>query len=261
MILGTAAYMSPEQARGQAVDKRTDIWAFGCVLYEMLTGRLAFHGGTLSDTIAAILDRAPDWRALPQKTPAGVQRLLQRCLAKDSNRRLHDIADARIELDDAGTGSLEEQAIGSTTSARHASRRLVWMIAAASTTALVAALVVGNVLYLRRAPTDTHAYRSSILPPEGISLGLPRLGLIGTPVLVNPGFWRTILTSIPWTGRQTDGSFCLRSQLPRLDWIFGSCRFSATESRVRSCKRNSTKSVHSPQTADGLRTRRTGKCT
>ena len=171
MILGTAAYMSPEQARGQAVDRRTDIWAFGCVLYEMLTGRPAFAGETISDTIAAILGRGPDWQTLPETTPASVRRLLQRCLERDPKRRLHDIADARIELDDAGTGSLDQQAIDSTTSARHASRRLGWMIAAASTTALVAALVVGSVLYLRRAPAeDTLAYRSSILLPTGITL-------------------------------------------------------------------------------------------
>ena len=93
--------MSPEQARGQAVDKRTDIWAFGCVLYEMLTGRAAFAGETLTDTLAAILEREPDWSALPGTTPASVRRLLQRCLEKDAKRRLDDIGDARVELDDA----------------------------------------------------------------------------------------------------------------------------------------------------------------
>ena len=100
-ILGTAAYMSPEQARGQAVDKRTDIWAFGCVLYEMLTGHVAFPGETVSDTIAAILGREPDWAALPATTPPLVARLLQRSLEKDLKRRLRDIGDARAELDDA----------------------------------------------------------------------------------------------------------------------------------------------------------------
>jgi serine/threonine protein kinase/Tol biopolymer transport system component len=99
MVLGTAAYMSPEQARGHAVDKRTDIWAFGCVLYEMLTGRLAFKGDTVSDTIGAILRAEPEWDALPPATPAHVRLLLQRCLDKDSKRRLRDIGDARIELD------------------------------------------------------------------------------------------------------------------------------------------------------------------
>ena len=103
-ILGTAAYMSPEQARGQAVDKRTDIWAFGCVLYEMLTGHVAFPGETVSDTIVAILEREPDWAALPATTPPMVARLLQRGLEKDPKRRLRDIADARAELDDALEG-------------------------------------------------------------------------------------------------------------------------------------------------------------
>ena len=99
VILGTAAYMSPEQTRGRPVDKRTDVWAFGCVLYEMLTGRAAFAGETVSDTIAAILGREPDWTALPETTPAGVRRLLQRCLERDPKRRLRDIGDARTEID------------------------------------------------------------------------------------------------------------------------------------------------------------------
>jgi serine/threonine protein kinase len=98
-IIGTAAYMSPEQARGLPVDKRTDIWAFGCVLYEMLTGRVAFAGDTVSDSIAKILEREPDWSALPAATPASLRRLLLRCLAKDAKRRLRDIGDVRIEID------------------------------------------------------------------------------------------------------------------------------------------------------------------
>ena len=101
MLLGTAAYMSPEQARGQAVDKQADIWAFGCVLYEMLTGRVAFAGPTVTDTLGAILERDPDWTKLPSATSAAVRRLLRRCLEKDCRVRLHDIADARLELDDA----------------------------------------------------------------------------------------------------------------------------------------------------------------
>jgi Tol biopolymer transport system component len=101
VILGTGAYMSPEQARGQAVDKRTDVWAFGCVLYEMLAGRRAFSGETISDIIAAILDREPDWAALPPALPPEVSRLVRRCLQKDPRRRIHDIADARVEIDEA----------------------------------------------------------------------------------------------------------------------------------------------------------------
>src|SRR6266849_138204 len=99
-ILGTAAYMSPEQARGQPVDRRADIWAFGCVLYEMLTGRAPFPGETVSDSIAAILEREPDWTALPSATPPAVQRLVARCLAKDRQHRLRDIGDARLEIEE-----------------------------------------------------------------------------------------------------------------------------------------------------------------
>ncbi len=108
-VMGTPGYMSPEQARGQIVDKRTDIWAFGCVLYEMLTGRVAFMGATVSDTIAAVLGSEPEWDALPRGTPASVRLLLQRCLDKDPKRRLRDLGDVRFEIDDgeshAATGT------------------------------------------------------------------------------------------------------------------------------------------------------------
>src|SRR5262245_55743588 len=106
-ILGTAAYMSPEQARGKPVDKRVDVWAFGCVLFEMLTGRAAFPGDTLSDIIVSVLDREPDWSALPADTPAPLRRLLRRSLSKDVTRRLREVADARLELDDARTAPTE----------------------------------------------------------------------------------------------------------------------------------------------------------
>jgi len=101
VILGTAAYMSPEQARGLPLDKRTDIWSFGCVLCEMLTDHLAFEGDTLSDLIVAILEREPNFTRLPVSTPANIRRLLQRCFEKDVRRRIRDIADARAELDEA----------------------------------------------------------------------------------------------------------------------------------------------------------------
>ena len=104
IILGTAAYMSPEQARGRTVDKRADIWAFGCVLYEMLTGRPAFSKGTsTADILAAILEREPEWKALPAAVPSTVARLLRRCLEKDPRRRLRDIGDIRLDLDEAST--------------------------------------------------------------------------------------------------------------------------------------------------------------
>ena len=100
-ILGTPAYMSPEQARGKPLDKRTDIWSFGCVLYEALAGRKAFAGLTLSDTLANVLQHEPDWDAVPAATPPNIQVLLRRCLQKDRDQRWHDIADARIEMDEA----------------------------------------------------------------------------------------------------------------------------------------------------------------
>ena len=98
VILGTAAYMSPEQARGLSVDKRGDIWAFGCVLFEMLSGHVAFRGDTASDTIAKILEREPDWSLLPRPDPVFIRRLLLRCLTKDPKQRQRDIGDVRIEL-------------------------------------------------------------------------------------------------------------------------------------------------------------------
>jgi len=107
-ILGTPTYMSPEQARGKPVDKRTDIWAFGCVLYELLSGRRAFQADTVSDTLVKVLEREPDWKALPAATPAKVQAVLQRCLEKDVNLRLRDIGDGRIELLDALAGTTRQ---------------------------------------------------------------------------------------------------------------------------------------------------------
>jgi eukaryotic-like serine/threonine-protein kinase len=101
LILGTAAYMSPEQARGKPIDKRSDIWSFGCVLFEMLTGRTAFAGETVSDSIARVLEREPAIDALPANTPVQIRRVIGRALQKDPRHRLHDIGDARIEIDDA----------------------------------------------------------------------------------------------------------------------------------------------------------------
>ena len=100
IILGTAAYMSPEQARGRPADKRSDIWAFGAVLYEMLTGRRAFDGDDMSYTLANILKSDPDWSVLPAETPPALRRVLRRCLEKDPKRRTHDIADVRLDLDE-----------------------------------------------------------------------------------------------------------------------------------------------------------------
>ena len=147
VIAGTAAYMSPEQARGKAVDKRTDIWAFGCVLYEMLTARPAFRGETVSDTIAAILEREPDWSALPAQTPVSIRRLLQRCLEKDPKRRLRDIGDARLEIEEAlgasvssGGAAAPEGASPDRLKAAARPARLAWWAAAAA-----GLLVIGGV--------------------------------------------------------------------------------------------------------------------
>jgi eukaryotic-like serine/threonine-protein kinase len=104
VILGTLPYMSPEQARGKPVDRRADIWSFGCVMFELMTHHRPFDGDTTSDVIAAVLEREPDWRLLPSKTPPAVDRVLRRCLRKDSRQRLRDIGDARMELEEALEG-------------------------------------------------------------------------------------------------------------------------------------------------------------
>lgn len=104
-ILGTPAYASPEQVRGKRVDRRTDIWAFGCVLYELLTAQRAFPGETLPDAIAAVLDKEPDWQALPPRTPEGIRDLLRRCLQKDREHRLRDLGDGLIEIEHVRTAS------------------------------------------------------------------------------------------------------------------------------------------------------------
>src|SRR5262245_58830089 len=109
LVAGTPAYMSPEQARGERIDQRADIWAFGCVLYEMLTRARAFGGGTISETLSEVLEREPDWGRLSTTVPDGIRRLLRRCLERDPKRRLHHIADARIEIEDAARDNVESQ--------------------------------------------------------------------------------------------------------------------------------------------------------
>ncbi len=111
VILGTAAYMSPEQARGKRVDRRSDIWAFGCVMFEMLTGRTLFAGETVSDTMAAVLRAEPEWETLPEATPPGLRRLLERCLERDVRRRLQSIGEARIALEDVAAGRTESESL------------------------------------------------------------------------------------------------------------------------------------------------------
>ncbi len=124
VLLGTAPYMSPEQAKGRVLDKRTDIWAFGCVLFEMLTGRRPFEGENVTDTLAAVLKEEPDWGLLPPDTPPLAGFLLCRCLRKEPNRRLHDIADARIEIEEVLSAPMEDAPVTSTVAAR----RWVWVL-------------------------------------------------------------------------------------------------------------------------------------
>jgi len=141
MILGTAAYMSPEQARGRTVDRRTDIWAFGCVLYEMLTAKQAFAGETISDTIAAVLRSEPDYQALPASTPFRIRDLLRRCLKKDPKKRLQAIGDGRLALEEALEGQGEESApAAAVQSSSPPLRWLPWAVAAILAAALVTSL-------------------------------------------------------------------------------------------------------------------------
>ena len=130
IILGTAAYMSPEQAAGKPVDKRSDLWAFGVVLIEMLTGRRVFDGETVSHVIAAVLTRDPDWTSLPASTPAPIRRLLRRCLERDRKRRLDSAGAARFEIDDALTAPLATDGPSVPLGAAPAYRRRAWAVAA-----------------------------------------------------------------------------------------------------------------------------------
>jgi eukaryotic-like serine/threonine-protein kinase len=144
MILGTAAYMSPEQAKGRAADRRSDVWAFGVVLYEMLTGQRAFKGDDVSDTLAFILTRAPDWTTLPAGTPPPIRRLLHRCMEKDRKRRLADASDARLEIEEAlaAPAASEGAATPSPTVPRSFWKRAIPMVTAAVvTSAMVGAAV------------------------------------------------------------------------------------------------------------------------
>jgi Tol biopolymer transport system component len=160
MLLGTAAYMSPEQARGRVVDKRTDIWAFGCVLYEMLAGRPAFGGDTLSDTIAALIGREPEWSALPSAVTPAVKRLIERCLQKDPKRRLRDIGDARVELEEPHA----EEAISRPSPAAPPRSGILW----AGAGAVLATLTIGGAwLALREPVVGVRPVRLSVVAPPG----------------------------------------------------------------------------------------------
>jgi Tol biopolymer transport system component len=187
-IVGTPAYMSPEQARGLTVDKRTDIWAFGCVLYELLTGRRAFSGATFTDTLAAIIEREPDWTALPPATPVYVERLLRRTLQKNTALRLRDIGDARIEL---LSGVEDDQVRPGVRDAP--SRRALYL-------ALVAAGVLAGAMFFvgwqsATAPQDE---RQTAAPPTFRQLTFRR-GSISMARFAPDG--RTVVYSASWDGQ------------------------------------------------------------
>ncbi len=170
VVLGTAAYMSPEQARGQAVDRRTDVWAFGCVLFEMIAGRMVFSGATISDSIAAVLERSPDWTALPPATPPPVRHVLARCLEKDPKRRWRDIGDVRIELDDAAAWRPQTDSALPKTS--RAGERAAWALLVALTAAVAA--VVTPVF--RKAPTSAEI-RFNLFFPRGAAADFAQLAI------------------------------------------------------------------------------------
>jgi Tol biopolymer transport system component len=160
VVVGTAAYMSPEQARGQAVDKRTDIWAFGCVLFEMLTGAAAFDGDSGADIVSAVLTRTPDWTRLRGETPTSLRRLLRRCLEKDLRRRLRDISDARVEFDPAADDPAPRPAVP-----LPPARWRSWLVAA-----VAGSLVAGSVVWLLIRPGGRPAAASVAFqmgPPDG----------------------------------------------------------------------------------------------
>jgi len=171
VILGTAAYMAPEQARGGAVDKRADIWAFGVVLFEMLTGQRLFDGETVSDTLAAVLQREIDFTALPATTQPAIRRLVRRCLERKPKNRLHDVADARIVLDEVISGRAGERdapPLG-VLEAPGWQRRLPWLLAA--TTALATLAAVAVALFPLRSPRaePARSFRLEITPPGSSS--------------------------------------------------------------------------------------------
>jgi Tol biopolymer transport system component len=179
MILGTAAYMSPEQARGGAIDRRADIWAFGAVLYEMLSGRRAFEGDTVSDTLASVLRAPLEWELLPATTPASVVRLLKRCLERDPKKRLRDIGEARIALDAVDA----EPEVRGHVPVPVASR-LPWLLFA---TAAIVAVALGGTIAMRKAP-EARVARFTMTPDDKlVRIDWPRLSPDGR-ILAFQGF-------------------------------------------------------------------------
>ena len=176
VILGTAAYLSPEQARGKLSDKRTDIWAFGCVLFELLTGKKTFEGETITETVASVLKSEPKWERLPGDTPWDVRTLLRRCLQKDPVDRLHDIADARIEIKEA----LREPTAGPAMGAPRPARTGRWALGLAALTAIVTGVVVWS---LMPSVTPSQPLNRFVIPT---SPNAPLGNTIGPDLAISP---------------------------------------------------------------------------
>ncbi|MDA2924651.1 protein kinase, partial [Acidobacteria bacterium AH-259-L09] len=200
IILGTAAYMSPEQARGKRVDRRTDIWAFGVVLYEMLTGERAFQGEDITEILAAVMMKEPAFDVLPANTPPAMRTLLRRCLRKDRRQRLGDAGAVRIEIEDVLSGAAPAEAVPEALGKSRV--RLAWSVA---TIAVVAALTLGALAYLQRAPADNLPARFSIYPPDGWTFApggfAARGGLY--PIAVSPDGRRVAFVASNAEGEKT----------------------------------------------------------
>jgi serine/threonine protein kinase len=168
VLMGTAAYMSPEQAKGKVVDRRTDVWAFGCVLYEMLTGRRAFPGQSVSETLVTVLTADVDFDALPREVPPTARRLLRRCLQREPKRRLRDIADGLLELDDVLDSRADDSPAAVILSPRVAPlrRALPWVAAVVS----VAVAIGLSVWIVRQPPTPLTRDALSVSLPADVSL-------------------------------------------------------------------------------------------
>ncbi|MDO8631614.1 MAG: protein kinase, partial [Phycisphaerales bacterium] len=213
VILGTAAYMSPEQARGRPLDRRTDIWSFGCVLYECLGGCRPFQGETATDLIAKILEREPDWDALRDDTPPNVRMLLQRCMQKDRKQRLRDIGEAWVVLDGALAGDFSVVGLAPVRSLPTWRRALPWLVCAILVTALAG-------LWLSTRPAKQAVMRFTVTIPESQAL----TAIPGMMMDVSPDGTRIVFVGRNESGRQlylrhihqldatplanTDDSFC-----------------------------------------------------
>ena len=237
MILGTPAYMSPEQASGGEIDRTADMWAFGCVLFEMLTGRRAFEGATTTEILANVLKTTPDWQRLPVETPHGIRRLLRRSLQKDPKRRLRDIRDARLEMDDVQDGPSEDsRAVGAGSGRRE---RLVWASALALAVLIAGALAA----WALRPPAATPETRLEINTPptRNASLAISPDGLKIVFVATSEGRSRLWLRSLDsslarplagteggsvlfWSPDSRSIGFFADSKLKRMDIDGGSLR-------------------------------------